>query len=120
MPRVSFFAKLTAGLSPTLLLSLLSTSALAQITGQPPLQPVSVPQVRGLAQPQTSSQTNGQINSQYGSSPIAAASSSAMYILGAGDQISLSVIGYPEFTGTLAVLSDGTITLPLVGPVRAS
>jgi len=46
--------------------------------------------------------------------------SNASYILGAGDQISLSVIGYPEFTGTLAVLPDGTVNLPLIGALRAS
>ena len=46
--------------------------------------------------------------------------SSASYLLGAGDQISLSVLGYPEFTGTLALLPDGSIALPLVGQVRAA
>lgn len=53
--------------------------------------------------------------------PLAVSSASdATYILGAGDQIALEVIGYPEFTGTLALLSDGTITLPLIGSVRAA
>ena len=42
------------------------------------------------------------------------------YILGSGDQVTLSVVGYPEFTGTLAVLPDGSVTLPLVGAVRAA
>jgi len=50
----------------------------------------------------------------------AGAISRASYILGAGDQISLSVLGYPEFTGTLALLPDGSITLPLVGQVGAA
>ena len=111
MPRVSFFVKLTVGLSPTLLFALFSPSALAQITGQPALRQ---PTGQQIPPPQLN-----QLNPQYGNVP-AAASSSATYILGAGDQISLSVIGYPEFTGTVAVLSDGTITLPLVGPVRVS
>ena len=30
------------------------------------------------------------------------------------------MIGYPEFTGTLAILPDGSVTLPLIGPVRVS
>ncbi|MEM8501968.1 MAG: polysaccharide biosynthesis/export family protein [Cyanobacteria bacterium P01_D01_bin.1] len=46
--------------------------------------------------------------------------SSANYILGAGDQISLSVLGYPEFTGTLAILPDGSINLPLIGQLNAA
>ena len=41
----------------------------------------------------------------------------ANYILGAGDQIQITVMGYDEFTGAKTVLSDGTITLPLIGQV---
>lgn len=46
--------------------------------------------------------------------------STSRYILGAGDQISVSVIDFPEFSLTQAVLPDGTITLPLIGAVQAS
>ena len=44
----------------------------------------------------------------------------ANYILGAGDQIQITVMGYDEFTGAKTVLSDGTITLPLIGQVMAA
>ena len=44
----------------------------------------------------------------------------ANYILGAGDQVQITVMGYDEFTGAKTVLSDGTITLPLVGQVAAA
>ena len=98
-----------------LALGSLSHTAIAQITGQPslgtpaPAQPSNQPQV-APSQPRTL---------QQGLAPVAA-SSNATYILDAGDQISLSVIGYPEFTGSVAVLPDGTITLPLIGPMRVS
>ncbi len=92
----------------TLLLTGFGGSAIAQITGQP-----------SIGQPQ---QQSPQLNQQQRLQPLAplATSSSATYLLGAGDQISLSVIGYPEFTGTVAILTDGTITLTLLGPLRVS
>lgn len=42
------------------------------------------------------------------------------YLLGPGDAIAISVIGYPEFEDTQAILPDGTISIPLVGSVQAS
>ncbi len=42
------------------------------------------------------------------------------YILGAGDQIEITVMGYQEFTGTKMILNDGTIVLPVVGNVKAA
>jgi polysaccharide export outer membrane protein len=42
------------------------------------------------------------------------------YVLGAGDQIEISVFGYQEFNGPKTVLPDGTIALPVVGSVMAS
>lgn len=42
------------------------------------------------------------------------------YILGAGDQIDISVFGYEEFTGSQVVLPDGTISLPILGAVTAA
>lgn len=42
------------------------------------------------------------------------------YLLGPGDAVTLSVIGYPEFEGTQAILPDGTISIPLIGSVQAS
>lgn len=44
----------------------------------------------------------------------------SVYILGAGDQIDLSVLGYPEFTGTKVILTDGTIAVPVIGNVKAA
>ncbi len=44
---------------------------------------------------------------------------SADYILGSGDQIAITVFGYEEFEGSRVVLPDGTISIPLLGPVRA-
>lgn len=42
------------------------------------------------------------------------------YVLGPGDQISILVLGYEEFTGARVVLPDGTITMPLIGAVPAA
>ena len=102
-----------------LLLAASGRSSVAQITGQPtlgpagqqPVQPSSVPQ-----QPQIPIQR--QVVSP--GTPVAVSNSNATYILGPGDQISLSVIGYPEFTGTIAILPDGTVMLPLIGQVRVA
>lgn len=41
------------------------------------------------------------------------------YLLGAGDQISIEVVGYPEFDDDHIVLPDGTIQMPLVGSIQA-
>lgn len=95
--------------------------AIAQITGQPTGQPSN--EALGQSPNQALPTPSGNVSnpqSIINAGPIATNSTSnASYILGAGDQISLSVIGYPEFTGTLAVLPDSTVNLPLVGPIRA-
>ena len=39
------------------------------------------------------------------------------YILNAGDQLEITVLGYEEYTGAKVVLPDGTVSLPLVGAV---
>jgi polysaccharide biosynthesis/export protein len=41
------------------------------------------------------------------------------YLLGAGDQIEISVPGYQDFTGPRVILPDGTISLPVIGSVVA-
>ena len=41
------------------------------------------------------------------------------YLLGPGDQVQISVFGYDEYGGTYGVLSDGTISLPVLGTIRA-
>ncbi|MEM9087769.1 MAG: polysaccharide biosynthesis/export family protein [Cyanobacteria bacterium P01_F01_bin.53] len=139
MLRVSHFlslASVSSVLAPTLLVSL-SGPVAAQITGQPTLrqsgqpatgQPVhaspangSVAPAQPVAQPAAPQPLLPAVPNADSSNPLGASSASnSSYILGAGDQISLSVIGYPEFTGTLVLLSDGTVTLPLTGRVRAA
>ncbi|NJL19642.1 MAG: hypothetical protein HC895_00575 [Leptolyngbyaceae cyanobacterium SM1_3_5] len=42
------------------------------------------------------------------------------YVLGSGDQITVTVFGYPEYTGSQTILPDGTIALPLVGSIAAT
>ncbi|MDJ0701707.1 MAG: polysaccharide biosynthesis/export family protein [Leptolyngbyaceae cyanobacterium MO_188.B28] len=44
----------------------------------------------------------------------------ANYILGPGDEVNITVIGFEEFDGSYAVLPDGSITLPLIGSVTAT
>ncbi|MEL6158185.1 MAG: polysaccharide biosynthesis/export family protein [Cyanobacteria bacterium J06627_32] len=115
------------------------SAAIAQITGQPTLNPLSPSSPNQPGSPQDGSLQDGSLQDgslqdgalqsaprqplsqpTLGVQPAGNAFSNATYILGAGDQISLSVIGYPEFTGTVALLPDGTVTLPLIGPVRAA
>lgn len=47
-------------------------------------------------------------------------STSTNYYIGPGDELRITVVGYPEYTGTQAVLSDGTIALPLIGNINAA
>ena len=42
------------------------------------------------------------------------------YVLGPEDQIELTVYGHPDMTVKTRVRSDGTITVPVIGPVRAT
>ena len=46
--------------------------------------------------------------------------SSSSYLLGPGDRIEVTVYGFPEYTGPMSVLPDGTIVLPIVGKVNAA
>ncbi|MEL6813739.1 MAG: polysaccharide biosynthesis/export family protein [Cyanobacteria bacterium J06598_3] len=119
--RLFVAAGITSALTP-LVLAGLSTAAIAQITGQPTLGRPSQSGQPGLnnGQPNQLPPSGATLNPAMASPLAASSASNATYILGPGDQISLSVIGYPEFTGTLALLSDGTVTLPLTGRVRAS
>ena len=55
--------------------------------------------------------------------PVSVASAEftdARYILEPGDELSISVYGYEEYTGMYPVRPDGTITLPVVGTITAS
>jgi polysaccharide biosynthesis/export protein len=54
------------------------------------------------------------------SSPSAEAAVRPAYLLGAGDQIQITVYGYEEYTGARVILPDGTITLPVLGSVPAA
>lgn len=53
--------------------------------------------------------------------PVSSPSSlgTSRYLLGPGDEVAVSVIGYPEFEGTQTILPDGTISIPLIGAVSA-
>ena len=62
--------------------------------------------------------TPGNFNNFNTVSPNYATASS--YLLGPGDRIEVSVYGFPEYTGPLSVLPDGTIALPIVGKVDAA
>jgi polysaccharide biosynthesis/export protein len=42
------------------------------------------------------------------------------YVLGAGDQIEITVYEYEEYTGPKVILPDGTIALPVVGSITAA
>jgi polysaccharide biosynthesis/export protein len=55
-----------------------------------------------------------------GQRPLAAKSEATPYFIGPGDELKITVVGYPEYTGTQVVLSDGTIALPLIGNVMAA
>ncbi|ASC71556.1 Putative polysaccharide export protein wza [Halomicronema hongdechloris C2206] len=48
------------------------------------------------------------------------ATARADYVLGPGDQVAISIIGYEEFTGSRVILPDGTISMPLIGSVAAA
>jgi len=55
------------------------------------------------------------------SPPTAAAADDRRLVqLGPGDQITLEVYGQPDMNSTLYVGDDGTISVPLVGPVQVS
>ena len=43
-----------------------------------------------------------------------------VYILGPGDVLDLKLFDVQELSGTLEVLNDGTVSLPLIGSVRVS
>lgn len=47
-------------------------------------------------------------------------SDSSNYLLGAGDQIEITVYEYEEYTGSHIILPDGSIVLPLLGRVPAA
>lgn len=64
-----------------------------------------------LSQPERTGIRSSQFNQSFGVYD---------YLLGTGDEMSLEVVGYPEFSDTHVVLPDGTISLPLIGPVQAS
>jgi polysaccharide biosynthesis/export protein len=42
------------------------------------------------------------------------------YLLGAGDQLQITVLGFDEYTGVVVVLPDGTVTVPLAGSIPAA
>jgi polysaccharide export outer membrane protein len=55
-----------------------------------------------------------------GSKPIQAEIKAEDYVIRQGDQIQITVWGYPEFTTQAVVKEGGTITVPLVGEVQVA
>ncbi len=55
-----------------------------------------------------------------GTKSIQAEAQSESYVIRQGDQIQLSVWGYPEFNATDVVKEAGTFTVPLVGEMQAA
>jgi polysaccharide biosynthesis/export protein len=45
---------------------------------------------------------------------------SSAYRLGPGDQLQITVVDYKEFSGPQTILSDGTVSVPVLGPVPAA
>jgi polysaccharide export outer membrane protein len=52
--------------------------------------------------------------------PPAAIVETDAYVIGPGDQLDLKLFDAPELSGSLEVLNDGTVPLPLVGSVRVT
>jgi polysaccharide biosynthesis/export protein len=80
------------------------------------------PAVAQTANPQSPNSVNSAIGNPTAPFPLSQPldPSRADYILGVGDQIQITVMGYDEFTGVKPVLPDGNITLPLIGQVAAA
>lgn len=116
MLRVSF----NISVFTAVILAGLNSTAHAQITGQITGQPAQSPSGDYLPSLGVQPSNIGSGFERFDPGTSALAASNAAYVLGSGDQVSLSVIGYPEFTGTLAIFPDGTVTLPLMGSIRAS
>ena len=50
--------------------------------------------------------------------PLRTKINDSFYILGPGDEISITFIGLPEISGNYVILSDGNVQLPLIGPYK--
>lgn len=88
-------------LSPALLLD--GSGAIAQVPQQAPAQPTVRPAAQPFAQPFAQ--------------PNPAPFNDDGYLLGSGDRIKVEVFDVPEFTGEYLVLPNGTINMPVVGPI---
>lgn len=53
-------------------------------------------------------------------STVSPRDAASAYLLGAGDQLQITVYGFEEYTGPLLVLPDGTIDLALIGKIPAA
>ncbi len=53
-------------------------------------------------------------------SAVGAPGGQETYILGPGDAIEIHVFGEPDLSGTVTIKPDGTISLPLIGEVKAA
>ena len=68
----------------------------------------------------SSSQAPGELEAVDIPFDINAAVQSDVYLLGPGDVLELKLFDAPELSGTLEVLNDGSVALPLVGSVGVS
>ena len=68
----------------------------------------------------SSSQVPGELEAVDIPFDIHAAVQSDVYLLGPGDVLELKLFDAPELSGTLEVLNDGSVALPLVGSVGVS
>jgi polysaccharide biosynthesis/export protein len=85
--------------SNPVILPIISANSSTTFNNEPPIQSTRVP-----------------ISNRPQSRPVDPAS----YYIGPGDEIAITVVGYPEYTVSRSVLSDGTISLPLIGEVMAA
>ncbi|MBE9029749.1 polysaccharide biosynthesis/export family protein [filamentous cyanobacterium LEGE 11480] len=114
--RQRFQLSIALGLLGSLGLS--SLPSMAQTQMPPRTAPTSLPQLQPLAQraPIVTIPSTRIPFSQRARRVIDPVS----YYIGPGDEIRIAVIGYPEYSNNHSVLSDGTISLPLIGSVMAA
>jgi polysaccharide export outer membrane protein len=91
-------------------LLLLGSSLPSTAQPRPPRNPLPVPNQNGLRVPLPP--PGGVTNGNFGSFGAEAA-----YTLGAGDRVSLDIVGVPEFSKEYQVLVDGTLNLPIIRSV---
>jgi polysaccharide export outer membrane protein len=104
----------------------LSTSALGLLlsTQTPVIAQIPVSEslleareIKGQSPPQVFGPNEGLVNGPM-PSPESVDLAISAYILGPGDLLDLKILSAPELSGSLPILSDGSVSLPLFGSVR--